>query len=210
MAKIKDAGAAPVSKYAARKAGATSTTKVEEKEIKETVEVASQPKEEVKDTKEVTSTVAHIATPTNSFVPKKNNINKKKSNIPDVTANYPEHFISLAMIIKNNAEIRRFTSIGILNYLLQKKEISGNNRFVSFKWNKFSVKCNGLTREYSYTETFFLNCLVAAFTSFSASAQRTINIFTSKELQANIEEALSTDEINAIANTTEDYLNVNN
>lgn len=95
---------------------------------------------------------------------------------------YPEHMMNIARLIKNNAEIRRFTSLGILNYLLQKGEIKGGKRFVSFKWNKFVVKYDNLIKEYSYTEAFFLNCLVASFASFSSSAQKTIDVFTRKEL----------------------------
>ena len=108
---------------------------------------------------------------------------------------YPEHVVDLSMIIMNNAEIRRFTALGIINYLLQKGEIKGKKRFVKFWYNKFTVKCDGLAREYFYTEPFFLNALVASFSSFSASAQRVIDNFTKKELEKNISEAIDTNEV---------------
>lgn len=217
MAKSKDAGVAPVSKYATKKQTPKATTKVDKEEVSQpdvkATDVISKSSEQdsTKETPKanIAKEVAHVSAPTNHIDLRKKNNNKKKSSVPEVAGNYPEHFVNLAMIIKNNAEIRRFTSIGILNYLLQKKEIRGNNRFVSFKWNKFSVKCDGLTREYSYTETFFLNCLVAAFTSFSASAQKTIDTFTSKELDLNIQDALSTEEVDNIANLNEEYVTVN-
>ena len=107
----------------------------------------------------------------------------------------PEHLKNLVLLMKNNAEIRRFTAIGILNYLLQKGEIKGKKRFVKFWYNKFTVKCDGLAREYFYTEPFFLNALVASFSSFSASAQRVIDNFTKKELEKNISEAIDTNEV---------------
>lgn len=131
--------------------------------------------------------------------------NYKKKERFDPMNNYPEHIVQIALIIKNNAEIRRFTAIGIINYLLQKGEIKGEKRYVSFKWNKFSVSCDGLKREYFYNESFFLNALVAAFTSFSASAQRTIDKFCKVELKHNIQDACDQNEINNIVDMNENY-----
>lgn len=125
----------------------------------------------------------------------------KKQNSKDImppAGMYPDHMVKIALIVKLNAEIRRFTALGILNYLLQKGEIKGAKRYVSFKWNKFTVKADNLVKEYSYTEMFFLNSLAASFASFSASAQRVIDDFTKKEFDANIGEVLSNDEINDI------------
>ena len=118
---------------------------------------------------------------------------------------YPEHIVAVALIIKNNAEIRRFTALGILNYLLQKGEIKGDKRYVSFKWNKFAVKANGLMREFSYNEPFFLNALVAAFSSFSASAQRTIDAFCKKEMSVGITKAVDQEEVDNITALNEEY-----
>lgn len=127
----------------------------------------------------------------------------KKKGIPEIANKFPQHFVEIALIIKNNAEIRRFTALGIINYLLQKGEIKGEKRYVQFLWNKFAVKADGLAREYSYTEPFFLNCLVASFASFSANAQRTINNFiinesvsgvTNEEIQEIVEMTASNEE----------------
>lgn len=130
-----------------------------------------------------------------------------KEELVEATKIYPEHLINLVLIIKNNAEIRRFTSIGILNYLLQKGEISGPNRYVSYKWNKFSVRYNGLIREYLYTEPFFINCLVASFTSFSAVAQKTINAFCRKELGNGSKDYINKDEVTAIVESNDTHCN---
>lgn len=150
MTKVKETGAVPVSKYAAKK-----TAKLN----------ASASVEQVKDSDEN---------------PKFKKPFKKKG-IPEVANRYPQHFVEIALIIKNNAEIRRFTALGIINYLLQKEKIKGEKKYVKFLWNKFSINVDGLSREYSYTEPFFLNCLVASFASFSANAQRTINNFIVNE-----------------------------
>lgn len=141
---------------------------------------------------------------------KKKNIKKQiKHNrkLDPAAANYPEHFVNIALIIKSNAEIRRFTSIGIINYLLQTGQIAGEGRYVSYKWNKFAVSCNGLIREYSYTEPFFLNALVASFTSFSHVAQTAIDTFCRKTMKLGIDKGVDKSEVENIIESNKNYIN---
>lgn len=184
VSKVRNNGSTTISKYAAKKLANASKV--------ESTDVESSPVKEEQKTNPVADT---------------NKINKrvKTKGLPNVTSNFPEHVVYLALLIKNNAEIRRFTALGILNYLTQKNIISDGKKYVSFKWNKFAVSVNGLVREYSYTEQFFLNSLVAAFSSFSASAQRTIDIFCNKEIGANISNSVDKDEIENIVNLNEQY-----
>ena len=132
---------------------------------------------------------------------------KNADGLPAVVDNFPKHVVGIALLIKNNAEIRRFTALGVLNYLLQKGEIAGDHRYVTFKWNKFAVKANNLMREYSYNEPFFLNALVAAFSSFSASAQRIIDEFCRQEMSIGLNKAVDQDEVNDIVALNEQYQN---
>lgn len=214
MTKIEKTGAAPVSKYAAKKAARAKANAEEaanaklNNEVEETTgaqqagevagEVANSPKPAVLD-----------LTPTPAKPQQKAKKDKKKE-LPPITGHYPDHVVQIALLIKNNAEIRRFTALGILNYLLQKGEIKGNARYVSFKWNKFAVKCNGLMREYSYNEPFFLNALVASFASFSASAQRTIDHFCKQEMSVGISKAVDQEEVENIAVLNEQYQGIGN
>lgn len=192
-----NAGAAPVSKYAAKKA-AYAKAAVEETKVETVIaeEAQAQTGEQP-----VAAPVPEAAKHSTKFAKDK----KKKDGLPPIAANFPEHVVQIALLIKNNAEIRRFTALGILNYLLQKGEIRGDKRYVSFKWNKFAVKANGLMREYSYNEPFFLNALVAAFSSFSASAQRTIDAFCKKEMSVGIGKAVDQEEVDNIAALNEQY-----
>lgn len=136
----------------------------------------------------------------------KKQFSKKSINgIPEVASKFPQHIVELAMIIKNNAEIRRYTALGILNYLSQKGEINGVKKFVSFKYNKFKITVDGLSREYPYTEVFFLNALVAAFSSFSASAQKTIDIFCKNEFKKNISDKINEEEVNNVVALNQQY-----
>ena len=192
MTKKTETGAAPVSKYAAKRASRvnnnveTEVPAIIPEEAENAVEPAPAP---------------FSRKPKKSF---DRTIKTKRGEV-DVKDLFPEHYIQIALIIKNNAEIRRFTSIGILNYLLQKGIIKGDKRYVSFKWNKFTVKCNGLVKEYSFNEPFFLNALVAAFSSFSASAQRTINNFCQEEMNTSLDKAVNVEEINNIVSLNEEY-----
>ncbi len=193
MTKEKIAGAAPVSKYAAKKKARIENANAEVAANANVVE-------------ETVDTTAAEQTDSRPIKDKFDNAPKTKPNgLPPVAANFPEHVVQIALLIKNNAEIRRFTALGVLNYLLQKGEIHGDKRYVSFKWNKFAVKANGLMREYSYNEPFFLNALVAAFSSFSASAQRTIDAFCRKEMSVGIAKAVDQSEVENIAALNEQY-----
>ena len=205
MTKIEKTGAAPVSKYAAKKAARAKANAEEaanatlNNEVEETIN-AQQAGEVANGSK------PDVPTPAPTPVKPQQKAKKdKKKELPPVTGRYPDHVVQIALIIKNNAEIRRFTALGILNYLLQKGEIKGNARYVSFKWNKFAVKCNGLMREYSYNEPFFLNALVASFASFSASAQRTIDHFCKQEMSVGISKAVDSEEVDNIVALNEEY-----
>ena len=192
MTKKTETGAAPVSKYAAKRASRVNNN------------VETEVPAIIPDEKENAVEPAPAPFPRK---PKKSfdrTIKTKRGEV-DVKDIFPEHYIQIALIIKNNAEIRRFTSIGFLNYLLQKGIIKGDKRYVSFKWNKFTVKCNGLVKEYSFNEPFFLNALVAAFSSFSASAQRTINNFCQEEMNTSLDKAVNVDEVNNIVALNEEY-----
>lgn len=104
--------------------------------------------------------------------------------------NIPNHITELALIVKNNAQIRRYTAIAIINYLCQKGEISkisaeeqakGKGNYVNFLWDKFTVKSNGLSRDYRYTEKFFITALIGSFTSFAANSKEVIINFLKEE-----------------------------
>lgn len=194
MTKKVETGAAPVSKYAAKKRANAMISSVTENNA--TV---------VEDDGDVE--VANANLPVENTLQSSRRPRTKINGVPASASNYPEHIVNLALIIKNNAEIRRFTALGILNYLLQKGEIKGKSRYVNFKYNKFAVSCDGLVREYLYTEPFFINALIAAFSSFSASAQRTINIFCEKEIDKALSDVADTKEVDDIVALNEEHTN---
>lgn len=119
----------------------------------------------------------------------------------------PRHTLELSNILANNAEIRRFTALGIRNYLLQKGEVSKGAIFIKFRVNKFVVSNNGLNRDYNYDEPFFLNCLVASFTSFANFAQKTIEKFVrGQQIAIDWEEVIEQGTIDEIVASTEAHV----
>lgn len=129
-------------------------------------------------------------------------VKKVKGSLPPFAQKLPEHLTNLVRIVKNNAEIKRYCSLGILNYLTQKGVISGEKKYVEFKWNKFIITTDGWSREFSYKEPFFINCLVASFTCFANSATKTIEIYVNKEIK-DVKE-ISQDTSLEIANSVEE------
>lgn len=126
-----------------------------------------------------------------------------KGELPPFAKKMPEVYTNLIRIIKNNAEIRRFTALGILNYLKQKGVINGEKKYVTFKWNKFVVTADGWSREFSYKQAFFINCLVAAFSCFANSANKTIEDFVNSEI-VNGREEITPDAAKNIVNDIKD------
>ena len=111
-----------------------------------------------------------------------NATDKKPFNKKKRTDNIPVHVRNLAFVVRNNAEIRRFTSKGIIYTLSKNGVIKKTDKvYVDFMFTKFSISINGLKTEYTYNNQMFLNALCASFNSFVDNAQNIINDFLEKE-----------------------------
>lgn len=192
MAQIKKEGSVPISKYAAKKAARakkevetviTEETKIEEKEdIKVEADkaetVVEQPAAETSAPQEQTT----VNKPANKAVVGKTRtvVGKEKR---EINVDVPDHVLEIAYIPKDNAAIRRYCSLNILNHLSQIGVIrkDGKGNYVKFLWNKFRVSSDGIIKEYSYREKFFLVALISSFNQFANAAQQTISDFMDKE-----------------------------
>lgn len=102
---------------------------------------------------------------------------------------FPKHVVDLALLMLNNAEIKRFTALGIINYLKQTKRIDQDAKvYVKFSINKYAISINGLKTEYSYNDSVFISALLAAFTSFASHAEKVIRTFVSTEKHETLED----------------------
>lgn len=192
MAQIKKEGSAPVSKYAAKKAARvkkevetviTEETKIEEKEdikveANKAETVVEQPAAKAPAPQEQTT----VNKPANKAVAGKTRtvVGKEKR---EINVDVPDHVLEIAYIPKDNAAIRRYCSLNILNHLSQIGVIrkDGKGNYVKFLWNKFRVSSDGIIKEYSYREKFFLVALISSFNQFANAAQQTISDFMDKE-----------------------------
>lgn len=176
MVKLKEDGTAPVSKYAAKKAARATKKEDAQPKVEETkVET------KVEDTKQEVAQQAAPAVATTAPAPKSKTVVGKEKR--EINVDVPEHILEIAYIPKDNAAIRRYTSLNILNHLSQTGVIrkDGKGNFVKFLWNKFRVSSDGIIKEYSYREQFFLTALISAFSQFASNAQETIATFMEKE-----------------------------
>ena len=178
--------AAPVSKYAAKKAARAIKKEDAQPKVEETKVEESKVETKVEDTKQevaqqAASDVATTAPAPNAEKAKPKTVVGKEKR--EINVDVPEHILEIAYIPKDNAAIRRYTSLNILNHLSQTGVIrkDGKGNFVKFLWNKFRVSSDGIIKEYSYREQFFLTALISAFSQFASNAQETIATFMEKE-----------------------------
>lgn len=136
--------------------------------------------------------------------------NRKVNGVPASSVKYPKHFTDMVLLLKNNAELRRFTALGIL-LQMHKNGISGEHEYVVFKWDKLSVIINGLAREYKYSEGFFVKSFIASLQCLVNEASSVMGEFVVKEMP----EAADTDSdlykgIDVVSAEIEDYIRKNN
>ena len=174
MVKLKEDGTAPVSKYAAKKAARATKKENAQPKVEETKP------EVVQEAPAVVTTAAPAPKANVEKIKPKTVVGKEKR---EINVEVPEHILEIAYIPKDNAAIRRYTSLNILNHLSQTGVIrkDGKGNFVKFLWNKFRVSSDGIIKEYSYREQFFLTALISAFGQFASNAQETIATFMEKE-----------------------------
>lgn len=124
----------------------------------------------------------------------------KKEKFDKMFNNIPEHIKNLVLLVRNNAEIRRYTSLGMINKIKQKGLAPADAKIrISFLPTKISINIDGLRQEHYYNNTLFINCLAAAFPSFAHNANKIINNFINEE-QVIIDNK-------EIENTCEEFIN---
>ncbi len=80
-------------------------------------------------------------------------------------------------IVKYNANIKRHTALNIINTFVEDGFIpNGNGAFVDFQWNKYTVKHDGITKEYNYDKTF-VTALVKAHEDMAKDNTKSIAAF---------------------------------
>lgn len=108
---------------------------------------------------------------------------RKEEHLEFINSKCAPHQRDLVYLLKNNSEIRRFTSLNIINHLCDTGDIPAETqkKSVDFLWDKFRVIADGFGTDYRYTEEFLLKALIKSFEQFAESATKTISTFTNTE-----------------------------
>ena len=121
---------------------------------------------------------------------KKQNDDAKKE---DTT---PVHLKNVVYLIRNNAEIRHYTSLAMIKILKeQNKDLLEKKIFIKFLDKKYAVCYDGLSVEYRYNNNIFITALASSFSVFAWTASKTINEFVNEE-----QISISNEEIETISN----------
>lgn len=121
----------------------------------------------------------------------------RKPTLKDKLEKVPEHIRNIVYVLNNNAEIRRFTSLEMINKLREKNVISDTDKvYIKFDINKFSIIINGLAQENRYNNNFFIEAFESSFISFAKSARNLINTFCEVENREAEEEVQEQNENN--------------
>lgn len=127
----------------------------------------------------------------NKHYVKKDNAEVKKE---DTT---PLHLKNIVYLIRNNAEIRHYTSLAMIQLLKKEdKNLVDKKIFIKFLDKKYAVCYDGLNFEYRYNNDIFVTALAASFPVFAATASKTINEFITEESIS-----ISNEEIDTLSNT---------
>lgn len=108
------------------------------------------------------------------YKPQPKKITKK---VAHATPQTPEEIQNVVKIVKYNANIKRHTALNILNTFVEDGFIpDSKGAFVDFQWETYTVKHNGVTKEYPYDKTF-VEALVKAHEDVAKDSAIVINAF---------------------------------
>ena len=89
----------------------------------------------------------------------------------------PEELQNVVKIVKYNANIKRHTSLNILNTFVEDGFIDeAKGCFVDFMWDKYTVKSKGVVKEYQYDKTF-VQALIKAHEDMAKDSTKAISEF---------------------------------
>ena len=107
----------------------------------------------------------------------KPNASKKLFVKSNKTSKVPVQIEEMVKIVKYNSNIRRHTSLNILHQFVEDGFIDeAKGAFVDFQWSKYTVKSNGITKEYQYDKTF-VEALVKAHSDMAEDSTKVIAAF---------------------------------
>ena len=112
--------------------------------------------------------------------------------LPPYVQNVDAHIVRMIRILQSNADIRRYTSLGIIKRLISKKVLTEGGNYITFRWDKFTVCNKGINTDYRYTDEVFLRSFVAAFGILDDIASKALENFCKIEFDKSSVDAIPT------------------
>lgn len=112
--------------------------------------------------------------------------NKLPNGMPAETLRYPKHINRATLLARNNAEFKRLLSLILIRSHKNSGEIKEDAKcYVKFAFNKYSIRVDGLSREYSMRSAQFVTCYAAAILALNEYAQDTLVCYINEEFDEN-------------------------
>jgi predicted transcriptional regulator len=110
--------------------------------------------------------------------------------LPKFVQELEPHLVRLIRIVHTNADIRRYTALGIVKRLIDKGVITEEGNYIRFRWDKYTVCSKGINTDYRYTEADFLESYVGAFTILANVAGKALDNFCQIEFDKSAKDAI--------------------
>lgn len=97
--------------------------------------------------------------------------------LPAYVQKIEPHIVRMIRVLHANADIRRYTALGIVQRLIANGTITEEGNYVRFRWDKYTVSSKGINTDYRYTQPIFLEAFVGSFNILTSVASKSLDNF---------------------------------
>lgn len=116
--------------------------------------------------------------------------------LPRYVQNIEPHIVRMIRVLHANADIRRYTALGIVNRLIKNGIITEEGNYIRFRWDKYTVCSKGINTDYRYTEQVFLESFAGSFNILNTVSSKALDNFCKIEFDKNSGKVLDEDAVN--------------
>lgn len=120
--------------------------------------------------------------------------------LPPYVQSIEPHIVRMIRVLHANADIRRYTALGIVNRLIANGTITEDGNYVRFRWDKFTVSSKGINNDYRYTDIVFLESFVGAFGILTNVASKSLDNFCKIEFDKLSGEKIDAKNVDSVSN----------
>lgn len=120
--------------------------------------------------------------------------------LPPYVQNIEPHIVRMIRVLHANADIRRYTALGIVNRLIANGTITEDGNYVRFRWDKFTVSSKGINNDYRYTDIVFLESFVGAFGILTSVASKSLDNFCKIEFDQMSGQKIDAKNVDTVSN----------